>query len=629
MTIVLSVSDVRAALQCATGMSPTGANAAGSGEPATLLLGQIFHQTFADLVDINPERSALRIITESRHDESRRLEQLLSNTWARLFAPRLVRHAASLQDASTEVMMCWRATQNLCRWLDAIVMELLKQHPKLQGSWERLHDLLGAEVPLACELMLPNWSESVRLVGIADSVLHVPNKSDFCALELKLGRATPVVDLGQAVLYHLILTRTGKQASQSALALARFSPELDEQLVQANVLASAEERLIDLIGKLAGVVERPERPSDVPELVPVSSRRSAQTDELAKRLVRAYREHGVTLEVRGAPQVAPRFVRIEVRLSAGMRIDGLRRRTEEVQHRLGLTKEPLIVQDAGRLYVDLERPDPEIVAFSSVVSQLPKRDELRGSASVPLGVDSANHLQFADLASSGRSHMLVAGTTGSGKSEWLRMVIAGLVATNTPDTLRLVTFDPKLAAFADLERSRYLWHKSSWWIPNMERAASEVFEELIVEMDRRYELVHTAGVDNLREYVEKTQRSLPRIVSVCDEYFALVSQQKQEKLSIERAVALLGAKGRAAGIHLILATQQPSRAIISGAIQSNLPCRVALYLQNAIESNMILRQSGAERLTGSGDLLYKDFGTPVRLQAPLLTPEDRVKWLGC
>lgn len=622
MTVQLSVSDVRAALQGAAGP-----HAKGNGEPSTLLLGSIFHQTFADLVTKDPETSALRIVAEGRHDENRRLEQLLANTWTRVFAPRIVRHAASLKDASAEVMMCWKAAQNLCRWLDAIILQLLEQQPELAGTWEKLHDLLAAEVPLACELTDEGWSEPVRLVGIADSVIRLPKPSAFCALELKLGRATPVVDLGQALLYHLILTRSGKKPDHSALSLARFSPELDEQLVPANALAPAEERLLDLIGTLAGVVTDGARKSNATSLAPVSSRRSDQTEDVGKRLQRAYREQGVGIEMRGEPQVGPRFLRFEVRLLPGGRIDALRRRTEEVQHRLALTRQPMIVQDAGRLYIDLERPDPESVPFSDIVSQLPKLDRLRGSANVPLGVDAANHLQFADLASSGRSHILVAGTTGSGKSEWLRMAIAGLIATNTPDTVRFVTLDPKLAAFGDLERSRYLWQKNSFWIPNNETPASEVFADLVEEMDRRYQLVHEAGCDNLREYVEKAQKPLARIVCVCDEYFALVSQQKQEKQQIEQAVALLGAKGRAAGVHLILATQQPSRATISGAIQANLPCRVALYLGSPIESNMILNQPGAERLTGAGDLLYKDFGAPVRLQAPYLSPEERAKWL--
>jgi len=205
-------------------------------------------------------------------------------------------------------------------------------------------------------------------------------------------------------------------------------------------------------------------------------------------------------------------------------------------------------------------------------------------------------------------------------------MLASLIATNTPDTLRIVTFDPKLAAFTDLEHSKFLWKKSACWIPGDGRSASELFQDIIEEMDHRYQLTRQSGADNLRSHVEKTGRPLPRIVCVCDEYFALISQNKQEKAQIEDAVSLLGAKARAAGIHLVLATQQPSRATITGAIQSNLPCRVALALTSSIESNMILGCSGAERLTGSGDLLYKDFGDPVRLQAPYLTEQERKRW---
>jgi DNA segregation ATPase FtsK/SpoIIIE-like protein len=204
----------------------------------------------------------------------------------------------------------------------------------------------------------------------------------------------------------------------------------------------------------------------------ITSRRSASA------LQRAYREHGVGIEARGTPQVGPRFVRFEVRTTPGSRSDKLRQRTRDVQLRLELEREPMIVQDAGRLYIDIQRPDPQTVLFST-------------------------------------------------------------------------------------------------------------------------------------------------IVCVCDEYYALVSQQKDEKQEIEHAIGLLGAKGRAAGIHLILATQQPSRQTINGAISTNLPCRVALYLQNPIESRMISDQAGAERLTGAGDLLYKDFGNPVRLQAPYLPSEER------
>lgn len=206
------------------------------------------------------------------------------------------------------------------------------------------------------------------------------------------------------------------------------------------------------------------------------------------------------------------------------------------------------------------------------------------------------------------------------------MMLASLIATNTPDTLRILTFDPKLAAFQDLENSRFLWKEDAFWIPGSGRPASEAFQDLIEEMDRRYQLTRQTGADDLRSYVEKMRRPLARVVCVCDEYFALISQSKHEKAAIEQAVTLLGAKARAAGIHLVLATQQPSRATVSGAIQSNLPCRVALTLTSHIESRMILGVAGAERLTGSGDLLYRDFGDPVRLQAPYLPEDERRHW---
>ncbi len=643
MTVYLSVADVRTALSRAAG-----SNAGGPGEPSTLLLGRLFHEVFADLVSTDPLRSGLKIVVESGADRKRASEQLLDHCWQRLLAPRLRRNAAVLQSSSAQVLMLWKATQNLTTWLAEVVDELLEHRPAMRGAWEQLEQALQAEVPLTCELTEPGWTESVKLSGFADSVLRVPGRDSFCAVELKLGRASPVVDLGQAALYHLILTRSAPADPRSALALMRFSPDLEEHLIEFGALASATPRLLDLIGRLAGVLDGQAplpststvgvaastvhaalaRPEPVP-IAPAARDPEAPPSpyaELGKRLVRAYREHGIGLDVRSEPGVGPRFLRFDVRLTPGMKLDGVRKRTREIQHRLELSAEPMIVQESGRLYIDLERPDPETILFSAIAPELPAIDPTYGSAKVLIGVDAARKVRFADLASSGRSHILAAGATSSGKSEWLRMMLASLIATNTPDTLRIVTFDPKLAAFTDLEHSKFLWKKSACWIPGDGRSASELFQDIIEEMDHRYQLTRQSGADNLRSHIEKTGRPLPRIVCVCDEYFALISQNKQEKAQIEDAVSLLGAKARAAGIHLVLATQQPSRATITGAIQSNLPCRVALALTSSIESNMILGCSGAERLTGSGDLLYKDFGDPVRLQAPYLTEQERRHW---
>jgi S-DNA-T family DNA segregation ATPase FtsK/SpoIIIE len=643
VTVQLSVADVRGALARAAGT-----NAGGPGEPSTMLLGRVFHEVFADLVSADPGRSGLRIAAEGGSELKVCQEQLLDHTWHRLLAPRLLRNAAVLQSSSAAVQMLWKATQNLTGWLAGVVAELIEHRPAIRGAWEELSPALQAEVPLRCDLLEPGWTEPVQLFGFADSVLRAPGRDNFCAVELKLGRASPAVDLGQAALYHLILTRSASVAPRSALALMRFSPDLEEHVIESPLLAPAIQRLLELIGRVAGVIadhapqavpipkavasaskpeSAPAKPSPVPTLIATESKPDATVPpaytELGKRLVRAYREHGVGVDVRGEPAVGARFLRFDVRLTPGMRLDGLRRRTREVQHRLELKTEPLIVPEAGRLFIDLERPDPVTIHFADIAAELPPVDPLYGSAKVLVGADAARKLRFADLASSGRSHVLAAGTTGSGKSEWLRMMLASLITSNTPETLRIVTFDPKLAAFADLEKSRFLWKKDAYWIPGDDRPASELFQDLIEEMERRYQLTRQSGGDDLRSHIEKTGKPLPRIVCVCDEYFALISQNKQEKAQIEEAVSLLGAKARAAGIHLVLATQQPSRQVISGVIQSNLPCRVALALGSTIESNMILGASGAERLTGSGDLLYKDFGDPIRLQAPYLNEVER------
>ena len=636
--IELSVSDVRAALASAARPGDRG-----PGEAATLLLGRVFHEVFAELVGIHPERSGLRVIVEAGPERERRIEALQEHTWRNLVAPRLLRHAAELQTTTEPVLTLWRAVQQLAAWLDGVVIELAEQtarlprpgeHPRdaTRSTWEHLGELLRAEVPLECELREPTWAEPVRLVGIADSILRVPARAGYCAIELKLGRSAPPVDLGQAALYRLLLVRSGAQAEGAALALLRFTPALEEQLFEAPALSEAEARLLDLVAGLARVhridpASSPPSPAPHPrtgdEASPDLPAPVSPHVEIGRRLVRACREQGVGIEVRREPIVGPRFLRFDVRLAPGARLDALRKRMPEVALRLALPQEPIVSPEAGALFIDVARPDPETVPFERIVPQLPPLDPLVGSARLPIGVDSAGQLHFADLASAGRSHALVAGTSGSGKSEWLRAALAGLLASNTPDTLRLVTLDPKLNAFADLERSRFLWKPGAWWVPGMDRDATDVFEDLVEEMERRYQLTRASGSDNLAEHVRKTGCPLPRIVCLCDEYMALVTTDRESKKRIEQSVTLLGAKARAAGIHLVLATQQPSRAVVSGAIQANLPCRVAMTLTSHIESNMILGASGAERLTGSGDLLYRDFGDPQRLQAPLLSAEER------
>jgi DNA segregation ATPase FtsK/SpoIIIE-like protein len=218
-----------------------------------------------------------------------------------------------------------------------------------------------------------------------------------------------------------------------------------------------------------------------------------------------------------------------------------------------------------------------------------------------LGVDLYGRLQFADLAQT--PHILVAGTSGSGKTEWMRSAIAGLLASNTPETLRLVLIDPKRNAFGDLKDSPFLLEGGLVYPPD--NSVVEVLDRLIAEMEDRYRLF------------ENWERSKPRIVCFCDEYADLVAIRGERK-EIEERIRRLGAKARAAGIHLVIATQYPRADIVDGALKANLQGRVCLRVTSHTQSNMMLNMSGAERLLGKGDLFWMDIGEPVRLQAPLL-----------
>jgi len=623
MPVELSVKQVREEL-----VRAGGGDAAGDGEAATRLLGTLFHEVFADLVGRDPGRSGVRVAFEAGREEAP--ERLIEHAYRALVGPRLARHRAHLQQTSEQVLVFWQAVQNLARWVAELVAAVVEARRDQPIGWEDIAEIVSAEVALAGEIREPGWTDGVCLVGVADALLRVPGHAHFCAVELKLGRARPAVDLGQVALYRLIASRSaatrGHDGGAGALALLRFSPGLEELLIEAPHVADAEARLLDLIAKLAGVAALPKsRARPVPTSPPVVAPPPPRYAELGQKLVRALREYGRAVEIAGAPAVGPRFLRFEARLGRGVTFDQVARLTTEVRLKVGLAKDPIIAKDGGRLCIDVERPDPQTVPFSAIAAEL--APGTRGSARLPIGIDLSGKLHVADLASPINAHVLVAGTTGSGKTEWLRMAIAGLVHANTPETLRLLLIDPKRAAFMDLKRSPFLWDRHGLWVHG-DGDVVDVLDDLVAEMDRRYELLAAAGVDDLARYVEETGAALPRLVCFCDEYFALISQDRAQKKQIEAAIGLLGAKARAAGIHLVIATQQPSRQVIHGPLDANIPCRVGLMTQSAIESRMLLQVAGAERLTGFGDLLYKDVGEPVRLQAPYVSPEERARLFG-
>ncbi|MGQ0633700.1 MAG: FtsK/SpoIIIE domain-containing protein [Planctomycetaceae bacterium] len=645
MPVAITVSQVRQALYQAAG----GSRALGDGAPSTAVLGQWFHDGLAFLVDNESGAGPLARLGEIDAKLDLWKDALVHDVYSQIVGPRLTKGLASLHESAPQVLAYWQAMQQACHWLAELAWGMRPERPSRRSPppvpWLALSDWIATEVPLTCVLREPAWSDSVRLVGVADAIVRMSGTGAWCAIELKLGQTSPEADLGQACLYHLLISAAGERPEGAAadshdagtLALVSFRPERHERLFSAAELGTAKKRLINLIGELAGVDRASVAPAGA-SLAPADARlgpvipsaparvANPPTDahmQLGRGLVATLAEYGVCVSLDHPAIAGPAFIRFPITLGRGTKVQAVERRAAELQVRLQLAAEPFISRDNGRLMIDVQRPDRITIWFDDIRAELPRAVGGFGGSLVPVGVDLFGHLVCADLARPEHAHLLVAGTTGSGKSEWLRLAVAGLIATNTPDTLCLVVIDPKRNAFHALRDSAFLWQPLVF--PD-EQPAADTLARLVAEMDRRYR--EFEGVDSFSQRVAKSAGPLPRIVCVCDEYRDLISRDRDERKQIEQHICRLGAKARAAGIHLILATQEPSRDTIKGPLDSNIPTRVGLKMGKSVESRMLLNQAGAEKLLGHGDLLFKSIGDPIRLQAPLLSDANRRELFG-
>jgi len=598
MAVPLQVRTVREALFQADG------HATGEGEPSTLLLGRWFHEIFADLLGPSIKDDLLALLADAEPGREAWQAALVSHVYRQQVAGRLSEHQAALQGDAQAVLSFWRAAREMCVW----VTELLWT-AREAGAAVVVETLFSSEHGIDCELREPGWTDAVQLTGVADLVCRLPGVASWCIVEFKVGKTSPAADLGQACLYHMMVAEVN---DQSTLALVSFEPERRERLFSTEELRGAQGKLKELIGRLAGVLPEQRR---VPSR-PANGEHAA----LGGRLIEAFREYGVVLQPDGEPAAGPTFIRHPFLLGRGVKFDAVVKHAENVGLRLQLDKTPVVGKEDGRVVVDLRREPREIVTFTQIRSQLPFHGTHGGCSRIPIGVDLNGKLRMADLNEPHNAHLLVAGTTGSGKSEWLRTVIAGLLATNRPETLRLLLIDPKRNAFSWLNGSPFLLEPLVF--PD-EQPATEVFRRLVEIMEERYRTFGTTKADTLNDHNVRAAEALPRIVCICDEYADLLLRDRKQRKELEELISRLGAKARAAGIHLNLATQQPSREIIKGVLDTNIPARVGLMMTKAIESRMLLGASGAEHLLGKGDLMFKDIGDPVRLQGAYLSDAER------
>jgi S-DNA-T family DNA segregation ATPase FtsK/SpoIIIE len=232
-----------------------------------------------------------------------------------------------------------------------------------------------------------------------------------------------------------------------------------------------------------------------------------------------------------------------------------------------------------------------------------------------VGVDVTGKHHWLSLAEPSTCHVLAAGTTGSGKSEFLKAMLAGLAARLSPVELRFVLVDPKHVTFNFPKKSPYLLHPVAHTVDE----AMPLVQECFAETERRYVLLEKRGLEHVGQLTGKD--ALPRIVIVFDEFADLMAQPENRK-ELEGSLKRIGAKARAAGIHLVLATQRPDKDVVTPLLRANLPTRVCLRVEGERNSKIILDDEGGENLLGNGDLFWKHGGGMIRLQGAFVTKPE-------
>lgn len=317
--------------------------------------------------------------------------------------------------------------------------------------------------------------------------------------------------------------------------------------------------------------------------------------------------------------IGPTVVRYSLSISVGIKVSKIKNLGNDLALALASQNSSVRIEAPipGTSYIGIEIPNPapNYVYARDMVKKLKSEEDLY-ELPLLLGKDITGRSIIKDLAKI--PHLLIAGATGTGKSVGVNSIITGLLYTKSPDDVRLIMIDPKMV---ELSLYNGLPHLLNPVITDME-LVSNALQWCIEEMNKRYRILKQAHVKKITEYNKKMGYSaMPYILVVIDEMADLMLTVGTD---VESKIQRLAQMGRAVGLHLILATQRPTVQVITGLIKANVPGRIAYAVATAMESRIILDQTGAETLLGNGDLLYKDNTTPkcIRVQGTLTDTKD-------
>jgi S-DNA-T family DNA segregation ATPase FtsK/SpoIIIE len=340
-------------------------------------------------------------------------------------------------------------------------------------------------------------------------------------------------------------------------------------------------------------------------------------EQVADALVSALGHFGVEASVVG--QISgPRVTRYELKLAPGTKMSKVAALKDDLSYALATTEIRILAPIPGKQAVGVEVPNlsPNLVTLGDVFDDLPNA---ASRLAVWLGKDISGNAVWTDLAR--MPHVLIAGTTGSGKSGCINTILTSILLRATPDEVRLILIDPKRIELSHYESIPHLLTP----VVSSPKEAASVLTNVVGEMDRRYEVLGAVRARNLpeanRAFRAAGEDPLPYLLVVIDELADLMMISPQ---AVEDAVIRLAQKSRAVGIHLVLATQRPSVDVITGMIKANVPSRIAFAVSSQTDSRVILDQAGAESLLGQGDMLFKPLGTSrlQRLQGAYVSEEE-------
>ena len=313
----------------------------------------------------------------------------------------------------------------------------------------------------------------------------------------------------------------------------------------------------------------------------------------------------------------PNTIRFRVRMARGGTIAQIEARERDIMRELGLEKPIMIGQEAGFVCLDVPRDNPITVTFGDLAPELVRIGRTRGELPVIFGVDLAGVPHIEDLAQ--LPHLLVAGSTNSGKSVFLSSLL-GSLAMLPPSELEIVLIDVKGLDFAPFAK---LPHLRRGLIGNAVEALHVLDHLYEDERTKRQKILTAAGAQSILDYFTRVGgKDLTQIVIVIDEFSNLLGGDKTTGSQLEDTIQQYAEIMRSFGVYLVIATQRPSADIVTGRIKSNLPARCALRLPTHSDSMTILGRKGAEQLLGRGDMLFYRDGRVERLQAPFTTAQD-------